>query len=145
MSPVYLIDTDVLGDLINGQEYAIEFLDNVLRPGFLLASAVTYAEVYAGVFASSDPDLTRARIEHFFATTHIEIVSLAGEPARNAGLLYGSLVSRGLRTGLPDLLNASIAIVHDYTIVTRNVRHYVRVPNLKILSPDTLQEPARDT
>ena len=136
MSPRYLVDTDVLLDLINGQEEAIEFLDTALRPGALVTSAVTYAEVYAGVLSSSDPDRTLSRVEHFFATTYIEVISLAGEPARSAGLMYGSLVSRGLRTGLPDLLNAAIAIANDCVIVTRNVRHYERVPNLRIVSPE---------
>ena len=135
MSIRYLIDTDGLLDLINGQVEAIEFLDSVLSNGYLATTAITHAEVYAGVHASRDPDKTRARIEHFFATTHMEIIPLTTQPARMAGLFFGTLVSQGQTTGLPDLLNAAIALVHDYTIVTRNIRHYERIPNLKIVSP----------
>jgi predicted nucleic acid-binding protein len=135
MTVRYLIDTDVLLDLINGLEEAVDFLDAELSDGHLAATAVTQAEVYAGVYASRDPHRTRARIEHFFANTQIEIVPLTSQPARIAGLLFGSFVSQGQTTGLPDLLNAAIALVHDYTIVTRNVRHYGRVPNLKVVSP----------
>ncbi|MCC6704058.1 MAG: type II toxin-antitoxin system VapC family toxin [Thermomicrobiales bacterium] len=135
MSVRYLVDTDVLLDLINGLDEAVEFLDSDLSDGYLATTAITVAEVYAGVYASRDPDRTRARIEHFFATTQMEIIPLTTQPARIAGLFFGSFVSQGQMTGLPDLLNAAIALDHKYTIVTRNIRHYERVPKLKIVSP----------
>ena len=135
MSAKYLIDTDVLLDLINGEELAIEFLDSVMRADEVVISTVTFAEVYAGIHASNDPDRTRARIEHFFSISEFELVPLTGEPAKRAGLLYGTLAAQGLRTGMADLPNAAIAVEYGYTVVTRNIRHYNRVPTLKIVSP----------
>lgn len=131
----YLLDTDVLIDLTLAEPESIQFLETVLTGNDVAMSSVTYAELYAGVIPSTFPDRAQARIEHFILSSHLEVVPLTPEAARQAGILSGSLKRAGLTTSLLDLFNASIAIVHDYTIVTRNVRHYARVPNLKFVSP----------
>jgi len=131
----YLIDTDVLIYLSNGAPEAIEFFERVLMGSDTAISTVTYAELYAGVGPGNFPDQARARIEHFVLSSHFEIIPLAAEAARYGGILSGSLKASGLTTSLLDLMNAAIAIVHDYTLVTRNVRHRERVPNLNFVSP----------
>jgi tRNA(fMet)-specific endonuclease VapC len=37
------------------------------------------------------------------------------------------------RIGRADLLIACIALAHDATVVTRNIRHFRQVPGLKIV------------
>ena len=38
------------------------------------------------------------------------------------------------RVGRADLLIASIALANDATLVTRNLRHFRQVPNLKVVN-----------
>lgn len=130
----YLIDTDVLIDLSHGVSEAIAFFERVLMGSETAISSITYAELYAGISPRVFPDRARARIEHFILSSHFEVIPLVAEVARYAGILASSLKTAGLTTNLLDLMNASIAIAHDYTLVTRNVRHYERVPNLKFIS-----------
>ena len=131
----YLIDTDVMIDVVEGRANAVDFLDDDLFEGTLAISAVTYAELYTGVSRSDYPSRAQARIEHFLMNCGSDVVPLSGEAARLAGLINGSLVKTGSTIGLLDVMNAAIAIIHDYTLVTRNVRHYGRVPNLHVVSP----------
>ncbi len=131
----YLIDSDVMIDLIEGRVNAVDFLDDDLFEGTLAISAVTYAELYTGVSRSDYPSRAQARIEHFVVNSGSDVVPLSAEAARLAGHINGSLKKIGSTTGLLDVMNAAIAIVHDCTLVTRNVRHYERVPNLKFVSP----------
>ena len=53
-----------------------------------------------------------------------------------AGQTYGGLRAELERAGTPlaepDLRIASIALTHNLTVVTGNVRHFSRVPGLKV-------------
>lgn len=48
------------------------------------------------------------------------------------GPLRAKLERDGKRLDEPDLRIASIALAHDLTLVTGNVRHFARVPNLRV-------------
>lgn len=132
---MYLIDTDVVIDLLNGREPSMEFFATELHEASVAISSITIGELYAGVDPNEYPERTLARIDHFLVNSSFEVVHLSAESARMAGLLSGSLASIGLKTGLLDLFNASIASELGYIVVTRNIRHYERVPNVKVISP----------
>jgi len=48
------------------------------------------------------------------------------------GELRAQLETRGTRLADPDLRIASIALAHDLTLVTGNLRHFARVPDLRV-------------
>lgn len=48
--------------------------------------------------------------------------------------LYASLVRSGQLIGAVDLLIATHALVEDAALVTRNAKHFTRVPGLRVLS-----------
>jgi len=48
------------------------------------------------------------------------------------GVLRGDLSRRGLTIGDFDLLIAATALHHDLTLVTRNRRHFSRIPSLRL-------------
>jgi tRNA(fMet)-specific endonuclease VapC len=53
--------------------------------------------------------------------------------ARAATLFERLRIAKGLRKiGRADLLIACIALAHDATLVTRNLRHFQRVPKLRV-------------
>jgi tRNA(fMet)-specific endonuclease VapC len=52
--------------------------------------------------------------------------------ARIFGTLKADLERAGTPLAEPDLRIAAIAISHQLTLVTRNVRHYGRVPDLTV-------------
>jgi predicted nucleic acid-binding protein len=49
-----------------------------------------------------------------------------------AGDLLADLAQRGRVIGLEDVLIGSTALVRDHTVVTANVRHFQRIPNLRV-------------
>ena len=132
---MYLIDTDIVIDLLNGREPSVEFFATELAEARVAISTITIGELYAGVNPNDYPERTLARIDHFLVNSSFEVVPLSAEAARRAGLLSGLLASVGLKTGLLDLFNASISIELEDIVVTRNIRHCDRVPNLKVISP----------
>jgi len=52
--------------------------------------------------------------------------------ARLYGTLRASLEQEGRRLDEPDLRIAAIVLARDATLVTANVRHFARVPKLRV-------------
>jgi len=73
-----VVDTDVLIDSLRDQPQAVAFLEGTEQP--LATSAITVAEVYAGVRDGEE----RQRLDTFVAA--FEVLPLDHQPAERAGL-----------------------------------------------------------
>lgn len=128
----YLIDSDVLIDALNGIRAANDFLTSLGRSG-LSVSIVALGEIYEGAYAYPDPEQHLAGLRQFLsgylvlALTDPIVARFARERAalRAQGLLIPDL----------DLLIAATALTHDLTLVTRNTRHFRRIPALRCDEP----------
>ena len=58
--------------------------------------------------------------------------------ARRAGRLDGELSKLGANIAFPDLVIGATALELDYTMVTRNSRHFRRIPGLTVLHHGTI-------
>lgn len=125
----YLADSDYVIDYLNGRKQAVELLRSVHAD--LSISIITYGEVLEGILYEKS---SQQRLEalHWFleGTTVIPVDRAIAEmwPQISASL-------RTARTPLPDadLLIAATAIVAGATLLTRNRRHFERVPNLTLI------------
>ncbi len=103
---------------------AQEFLEQ--HPADLLHITFTVAgELAAGPRADRSP--WEALIRPF------RILGSDDEVCWRYGRLYRYLAENGLLIGTNDLWIAATALVHDMPVVTRNERHFRRVPELEIL------------
>jgi len=121
------IDTDILVDMLRGVQASRDYLLRFGR-GELVGSisVIVVAELFAGR-RTRDPS-EALRIEIAISVFHIVPVTV--EIARKAGELM-----RDYGLNLPDALIASTALLRDAILVTRNIRHYQRVPNLRLEVP----------
>jgi predicted nucleic acid-binding protein len=113
-----LLDTDILVDYFRGRIEALAFLRARSEP--ILISAITVAELYAGVREGEE----RRGVEQFLDL--LEIIPVDAEIARKGGLYcrdYGP--SHGV--GLADALIAATAALHQAKLVTLNARHFPMV------------------
>lgn len=93
-------------------------------------TAITLAELLYGVARRGSPALA-GRVHDLIASAG-PILPFDEAAARRYGPLRASLESGGRRLGEPDLRIAAIALSRDATLVTANVRHFARVPDLRI-------------
>lgn len=114
----YLIETDILIDLFNKRTEADELISELSKNGRLVASAVTIAELRAGW----DDKKASFYLPKLYAI--VEVISLTKEIAEYAGKLSNSYGKKGLVLPTIDTLIAATCIVNDFTLVTRNIRHY---------------------
>jgi hypothetical protein len=115
MSQRLLTDTDVLIDFLRGRAEAVAFVHGLTDPP--LVSAVTVAELYAGVRDGAE----RAALDALIATATVLPVDAA--TAVRGGLFrrdYGK--SRGV--GVADALIAATAELAGATRVTLNQKHF---------------------
>lgn len=98
--------------------------------GRLAIPSIVLAELYAGAYKHSQ----QARLLTLIAELLKEVAVLDFDPACADvyGQLYGSLSQQGVKVPVADLMIASVAQVHNLTLVTHNTADYVRIPNLRL-------------
>jgi predicted nucleic acid-binding protein len=57
----------------------------------------------------------------------------------------GGELKRDVKVATPDALIAATALAHDLPLMTRNVRHFERVPGLTLCPPEQRSAPAAST
>jgi hypothetical protein len=113
-----LIDSDILIEVIRARDRAIlSTWDQLSRGQLLLAcSPVTIAELWHGVRAHEEPAL-----EALFSA--IDCIPIDDRIGQRAGDYLGRYAkSHNLELG--DALIAATASLHDFSLWTRNRRHY---------------------
>jgi tRNA(fMet)-specific endonuclease VapC len=125
----YLIYTDRLASYLNGRPDAVALLSSLRHDG-LAISIITYGEIHDGIYASNDP---RAKEGAFLQVLRrVEVLPLTRTIMKRFARLRGELRRRGRLIGDADILIAGTALQHGLTLVTRNLRHYQRIPGLSI-------------
>jgi len=62
-----------------------------------------------------------------------EFLPVTAEMAFTSGILRATLQLQGMTVDISDLLIASTALELDYAVGTANVRHFRRVPGLRVV------------
>ncbi|MHB8578184.1 MAG: type II toxin-antitoxin system VapC family toxin [Dehalococcoidia bacterium] len=125
----HLVDSDRIIDWLLGRRDAIQLLAQLLPDG-LAISVISLGEVYEGVYYGRDPAANERNLLRLLES--FVLLDVTPGVARHYALLRGELRRQGLLIPDPDLLIASTALEHNLTLVTRNLRHFNRVPGLQI-------------
>ncbi len=125
----YLVDSDWVVDWRLGAAKAVKLLASLERKG-LAISLVTYGEVYEGVYYGRDSARSRRQLVDFLRG--VDIVPLNRPIMQRFASVRGSLRRQEQLIGDADLLIAATALHHNLTLLTRNARHFQRVPELKL-------------
>ncbi len=99
----------------------------------LAVSIIAVAEIYEGAFGTPDPQATLDGFRAFLSDFAILPVT---EPiVEQFARLRATLRRQGQRIPDMDLLIAATAIAEDLVLITRNVRHFARLPDLQLYQP----------
>lgn len=128
----YLIDSGIFIAMERGTLASEAFIERAGdAPCFV--SAVTESELWHGVHRASTPE--RAAKRAFFVEKCLrEAPSLPADHlvARKHALIWAEREALGQIIGSHDLWIAATALVHDFTLATRNEREFRRVPGLRV-------------
>jgi tRNA(fMet)-specific endonuclease VapC len=131
----YLLDTDVLTHLHAGHprvhQHVLELAETDIGTTIITKIEILRGRFDAVLKAATGPEIRRAQdwlIETEDSLAEIEIVPFDAKAAAHFDRLRKDL--KKMRRA--DLLIASIALARQAVLVTRNMRHFRAVPNLKV-------------
>ncbi|HEY1835190.1 MAG TPA: type II toxin-antitoxin system VapC family toxin [Solirubrobacteraceae bacterium] len=126
LAPV--LDSDVLIDYLRGAGPGRDLLRNLHQTLAYRVTAVSAFELSVGHGRGQ-------RHETEDALLAVPCLALTREAAIRAGSVLRELRARGAGIEARDAMQAGICLVADAPLVTRNVRHFSRVPGLVVVEP----------
>ena len=129
MSPRFLLDTNILSDLIKNPQGSITKKIEEKGEDSICTSIIVASELRFGANKKGSKELTK-KVEIILSA--IEIVPLDTPVDRFYGTLRTHLEMQGTPIGPNDLLIAAHALALDLIVVTANISEFNRVPNLTV-------------
>lgn len=117
-----IYDTDFLIDYLKGKPETFNLLDL----GIIRISAISVFEILQGL------NKNEFRIIDFL--NQFRIMKVDYKTSILAGKISRDLRSKGLEIGMADCIISATAIINNDELVTRNTKHFERIPNLKVVS-----------
>ncbi len=134
MTAKFLLDSDICIDTLKRRSNeSLMAMVRSIRPEGLAISVITYGEVREGALYSRQPQVDMKRWQQFTGGVDILQVTLAIADVWSE--LRGLLRSTGKPVGDNDLLIASTALFFQMTLISRNGKHFARIPGLRLLVP----------
>ncbi len=126
----YLLDTNACIRYINGRAPNLRVVFHSKAYSDIVVSSITKAEMYFGSQKSQTPERSQAKQEEFFQ--NIDSLPFDDDAAEEYGSIRAYLEGRGTLIGPHDMLIAAIARANGLIVVTRNTRHFSRIPGLNV-------------
>ena len=124
-----LLDTDVLVDFLrNGIDDEGVFQGVKERTIQACISVITLFELYNGALLSNNPKQKLEDLARLLGS--VEVLVFDKSQSYVASKSYAYLVKKGIPLEMRDILIAACAIAHNLKLLTRNKRHFNRIPEL---------------
>jgi tRNA(fMet)-specific endonuclease VapC len=124
----FLLDTNICSaHMRRPARLAHRFIQHI---GQLAIPTIVLAELYAGAYHHSNPARLLSLIADLLPEVHV--LNFDSECAERFGQVRGTLLQQGIAVSTTDLMIASVALVHDLTLVTHNTADFVNVPGFRL-------------
>ncbi|MCS7068489.1 MAG: type II toxin-antitoxin system VapC family toxin [Meiothermus sp.] len=126
----YLLDTDTCIYTMNQKPEQVFRRVERLKPGDVGISSITYYELALGIAKSHKAAQNRERLEGFIAL--VPVLPFDQKAADAAATIRLDLQKAGTPIGAYDLLMAAHAFSLGLTLVTNNLREFLRIQGLRV-------------
>jgi tRNA(fMet)-specific endonuclease VapC len=124
----FLLDTDICSaHMRRPARLAHRFIQYT---GRLAIPTIVLAELYAGAYKHPSPSWLLTAISDLLQ--EVSVLDFDAACAERFGLVRGTLLQQGISVSRMDLLIASVALVHNLTLVTHNTADYRNIPGLRL-------------
>ena len=130
---MYLLDTDILSNLLRRTPSTILIAKLAsVPPEQQFTSAITAGELFYGAYRLGP--MSSALLERLreILLPNLPIIPFETEAAIKYGQIRAELERKGTTIGDADLRIAAIALVRGLTVITGNINHFQRVPELPV-------------
>lgn len=123
-----VVDTDVLIDYLRGRGPGADLLGRLGPRGYAV-TAISAFELALGASHGQDRQPVLALLE-------APALALTPTAGLRAGEALATLRSRGTAIDVRDALQAGVCLESNRPLVTRNRRHFERIPELSLFAPE---------
>lgn len=127
---MFLLDTNVCINFINGTSKSIEHHFRAHSPSDIAVCSIVKAELLFGARNSQRMDANLQLLKMFFAP--LQSLTFDDRCADEYGLIRADLTAQGRLIGPNDMLIAATARAHDAILVTHNTREFSRISGLEL-------------
>lgn len=131
MTPGFLLDTDILVELLRGRGDGLRARFNRHEES-IHVSSVSVMELVYGCERAGDVPRSHRAVAEFLA--FVSVLDFDAPAALEAGKVRAALARAGTPIGAYDVLLAGHARARALTLVKRNVGEFARVPGLVVES-----------
>ena len=121
-----LIDTNIFVDHLRNYASAVRFFESIAGRENVIFSAITETELLVG--RVNEDNIKRDKRIHFLHQWNKKVID-------NAVSVLAGDISRKYGLAVPDAIIASTAILNNAELVTKNVKDFRKVPDLKVRTP----------
>jgi tRNA(fMet)-specific endonuclease VapC len=125
-----VLDSDIVIDYLRRRSLT---LADALRRFQCALTAITVYELQAV------PSLTQTQADLLSQLLgQMKVLAFDSTSANHAARVWRTLSTRGQLIGLPDILLAGVCLAYSLPLLTRNIEHFSRVSDLRLITPDEL-------
>jgi predicted nucleic acid-binding protein len=125
------LDTDVLIDHLRGDEETIRRIKKLEDEGKILSTTtVNSFELYYGAEKTGKREKNVEAVRRLL--DKLVVLEFDGRSAEKAGELAARLESEGNSIGFRDIFIGSTVITNDVELLSKNVRHFEKIHELKL-------------
>lgn len=125
------LDTDFLVNFLRNKKEEVEFIKKSEADNDLATTYINLFELYYGAYKSNEKENNLKAIS--LLLSRINILNFSDESVKKAGEILAKLEKEGRLIEFRDLFIGTIALVNNYPIKTKNIRHFSMVEGLAIL------------
>jgi tRNA(fMet)-specific endonuclease VapC len=126
----FFLDTNIIIYFLKGLHPTIRDTLQRLNPNNVKIPSIVKAELLYGAEKSNQKVQNTLKIKQFLEP--FEVISFDDKCTTTYSLIRASLESKGSIIGPNDIIIASTVLANNGTLVTHNVKEFMRIKNLKI-------------
>ena len=131
-----LFDTGFIVDLVNSDVSAVELSRVVDQEASLAAiSVISVHEYLFGIYfryGKEEQELKRKLASAQNDLERFEVIAVTRGVTEVSSRIHADLAAAGNQIGINDIYIAATAVHYGLSLVSRNVRHFKRIPKLKL-------------
>ena len=121
------LDTTFLIDLMNG----VEETQKIIRDEMIVTTQINMFEIIRGFFLDRNPAIAMQRAFDLFES--VRVLQLNDNAVIKSAEISATLDKKGTIISDADCLTAGISLSNGIsTIITRNIKHFSRIPGIKV-------------
>ncbi len=124
-----ILDSDMLIAILRGDKEAIKKFELIKEEDFIATTIFNVQEILFGAYISTRKEnISEAKK----LSESLSILEYDKPSMRETVNIMTQLQSKGSHIGLIDEMISGICISNDASIITRNVKHFSKIENLKV-------------